>query len=388
MNPAEYVLKSYQPILSLPVEEVGLIGKVIPIPQFPIEVIGNLFRKTIELLQKEPVLVEFSAPTYLIGDIHGNLFDLCRVLIYTRLPPSCSIVFLGDYVDRGEFSVDVIILLFTLYCMFPKNIVLLRGNHEFACVNEVYGFMQEVETQYKCKDLYFLANNVFNFLPMACLISQKVFAVHGGLSPDLKNISDLQNYKKPIQQYYDNVLSDIVWSDPSTEQPDYYRSNRGTGVTFGEVAVKNFFNNTGITNLVRGHQCVPLGISKFANSRVYTVFSCSNYTDSCGNRCGILLVDDIMKFHSFSLPPLEIPKRSQIKFLSGISAIGETESLAVNLKMENLHKHKVKDRNLSHVPFVAPSSSLDSLKKHTLLRKSAESVKGGLSLTVLPPLKV
>ena len=369
MNPAEYVLQAYSNIFSLPVEQITSLGWTIPLPQFPIGLISNLFKLTIEQLQKDPVLVEIDGPLYVVGDIHGNIFDLCRVLIYCSPPPKSKLVFLGDYVDRGEFSIDVIILLFSLYCIYPKNIVLLRGNHEFQNINETYGFFQEITDQFHNTDLYQLSNQVFNYLPMAAIISGKIFAVHGGLSPDLKNISDINNFKKPITNYFNTFLGDLVWSDPSTEKNDYYRSSRGTGVTFGVNAVSKFLTATNLTTIVRAHQCVPLGIAKFGDAKVYTVFSCSNYTDSHGNRCGILLIDENLKFKSFSLPPLDIPTREKTRFATGLSSVGHTDYLALNLKLQDLQKHKVKSSDPQ------ANLSLNKLSKSTHSRSTDDVLK-------------
>lgn len=308
------VLSAYETILNLSEERIGEIGKRIPIPQFDASLIIDLCHCVIPIFQEKDTLVEVSSPIYILGDIHGNLFDLLRILIYAKPPPSSQILFLGDYVDRGEFSVEVVTLLFALQYAYPKNIIMLRGNHEFDHVNQVYGFYDEVILQTGKEILWNEINSVFHWMPIAAVVSDSIFCVHGGLSPALKSPQQLYGLQRPMTQYDDYMVSDVLWSDPSNTDKDYIRSTRGSGVAYGPSAVIKFLNETNLKHIVRGHQCVPYGILKFANNSLYTVFSSSNYEEAGSNRAGLLFVNEQAEIQAFSLPPLEILKRADTLF--------------------------------------------------------------------------
>lgn len=140
-------------------------------------------------------------------DLHGNIRDLIRILkSISFLESDLKILFLGDYVDKGNFSLEVITLLFSLFLQFPERIFLLRGNHEFSNVNVEYGFKDELYKQYKNDRLWEKFNSVFNWLPIAALIGNKIICFHGGISPQLKNIDQIRSIERPISTFRGNNL--------------------------------------------------------------------------------------------------------------------------------------------------------------------------------------
>jgi len=150
-------------------------------------VLFEIFNKVAPIFQSEPQLLELNSPIYICGDIHGQFDDLLKIFRNVGYPPTSTILFLGDYVDRGDSSLEVIALLFLLKIKYPKHIYLTRGNHECHTINMVYGFYEEC--QKKSNLLVWKAcNRVFTLLPVAALINQKIFCVHGGISPKLDNI--------------------------------------------------------------------------------------------------------------------------------------------------------------------------------------------------------
>ena len=380
-EPVRKVLNAYRPIFDLDEDHAGDIGVETPIPEFPTKLINELCECYISHLQKLDTLVEIEAPIYILGDIHGNIFDLLRLLVYSRPPPQTRLLFLGDYVDRGEYSIDVVTLLFALAYAYPENVVLLRGNHEFEHVNQSYGFYDEVMSQRGSKTLYQNINKVFSWLPFAAVVSNTIFCVHGGLSPSLTSLKQLRGLPRPMAMYEGDLVSDLVWSDPQqTGELDYVRNQRGCGVVFGNPAISKFCKETKMNVIVRGHECVMLGVQKFGD-HVYTVFSSSSYEDIGNNRAGLMFVDAQKQIQVFSLPPLTILPRSRCRFSK---PLGNTDpwsgsALALNLKLADIRKDMARSFETIKTPFgrkPGRSNSVDGAKAPTRRRAG----------TGLPPL--
>ena len=297
------IISAYEPFFDLDPSDTASIGRTIPIPFFQEPVLQDLCTEMITFLQKWDALVPIRAPIYVIGDIHGNLFDLIRIFILCGRPPQSRFLFLGDYVDRGSYSTEVLTYLFALSLCYPGYVLMLRGNHEFSSINAVYGFKEEVTSIYDVDALYERFNEVFSWLPIAATVNDEILCVHGGLSPLLKSLADFSEFPRPLQACDHPVVSDLVWSDPSEETGGYVRSKRGSGVQFGEEALSDFLREHGLKKLIRAHQCVQLGIERFAGESLYTVFSCSNYVDASNNRCGIMFINADSEIQTFSLPP-------------------------------------------------------------------------------------
>ena len=122
-----------------------------------------------------------------LGDVHGQYYDLLRIFEYGGFPPEANYLFLGDYIDRGKQSIESISLLLAYKIKYPENFFLLRGNHECAQINRIYGFYDECKRRYSIK-LWKIFTDVFNCLPVSALIDEKIFCMHGGLSPELKSL--------------------------------------------------------------------------------------------------------------------------------------------------------------------------------------------------------
>ena len=284
----QHIMRYYNPLLSLPPEECENIGRTHAIPKFDESVLVDLCHSSIEILKTQKPLLELNAPIYVIGDLHGNIFDLLRIFIISNPPPMSRFLFLGDYVDRGQFSIEVVTLLLSLQVIYPEHIYLIRGNHEFECVNSFYGFKDECTKHYSSKNLYDEFNLVFSYLPLAAIINNDIFCVHGGLSPQLTSLDQFNKLQMPMKTYDPEFVADIVWSDPSSDSDAYVRSNRGTGVTFGKTAIADFLEDFNFTTIIRAHQCVEKGIQFAHKKQVITVFSASYYTPA-GNSSGFIV---------------------------------------------------------------------------------------------------
>ncbi|RMZ57295.1 hypothetical protein APUTEX25_004129 [Auxenochlorella protothecoides] len=149
-----------------------------------------------EIFMTQPNLLELEAPIKICGDIHGQYSDLLRLFEYGGFPPEANYLFLGDYVDRGKQSLETICLLLSYKIKYPENFFLLRGNHECASINRIYGFYDECKRRYNIR-LWKTFTDCFNCLPVAALIDEKILCMHGGLSPELKSLELIKRIPRP-----------------------------------------------------------------------------------------------------------------------------------------------------------------------------------------------
>ncbi|KVI04781.1 Metallophosphoesterase domain-containing protein [Cynara cardunculus var. scolymus] len=174
-----------------------------------------------EIFLQQPNLLEIEAP-------------------YGGLPPQANYLFLGDYVDRGKQSLETICLLLAYKIKYPNNFFLLRGNHECASINRIYGFYDECKRRFNVK-LWKTFSDCFNCLPVAALIDEKILCMHGGLSPDLNNLDQIRNLRRPTDVPDSGLLCDLLWSDPCNEVKGWGMNDRGVSYTFGADIVTDSF---------------------------------------------------------------------------------------------------------------------------------------------------
>jgi protein phosphatase len=249
----------------------------------------------------QPV-VDLPLPSWIVGDIHGNLHDLVRILGKIRQCPTDRIVFLGDYVDRGQHSLTCVLLLFALKCRHPETIVLLRGNHEFASTNQLYGFKTEVESNFPGSDIWEKCNKVFAMLPLAVTLGQVAICVHGGIGPEIASIDVIREIPLPDESYDPgDIVSEIVWSDPVRHGPAWQDSCRGRGCCYSPAAARLFLCKSGYQRLIRSHEYVKSGVETLGST--ITVFSSSDYCGQ-GNNAAFLFIDSSGFISSTKIEPI------------------------------------------------------------------------------------
>jgi len=244
-----------------------------------------------EIFLSQPMLLELQAPIKIVGDVHGQYHDLLRLFEYGGYPPDANYLFLGDYVDRGRFSLETISLLLAYKIKYPENFFLLRGNHEAASINRLYGFYDECKRRYSIK-LWKIFTDCFNCLPIAAIIDEKIFCVHGGLSPEHHSMEQLKTVKRPTDVADTGIVCDLLWSDPLRNQTGWGENDRGVSFTFGEDVVTKFLEKHNLDLICRAHQVVEDGYEFFANRRLVTVFSAPNYCGEFDNAGAMLTVDE------------------------------------------------------------------------------------------------
>jgi diadenosine tetraphosphatase ApaH/serine/threonine PP2A family protein phosphatase len=242
-----------------------------------------------EILSKEPNVVSIRSPLIIVGDLHGQYFDLLELLEIGG--DNISYLFLGDFVDRGSFSIETLTLLLTLKLKHPNRITLLRGNHESRQVTQVYGFYDEIMRKYGSADVWIRCTTLFDYLPLAGAVTDsKAFAVHAGLSPLLEHIDDLQEVERVRDVTSEGVICDLLWSDPADDesQSGWSVSQRGAGYVFGRDIVQEFNRQNNIDLIIRSHQLVMQGYNEMFEGCLTTVWSAPNYMNRCGNDAAIL----------------------------------------------------------------------------------------------------
>eukprot|EP01102_Stenamoeba_stenopodia_P012168 TRINITY_DN3806_c0_g1_i1.p1 TRINITY_DN3806_c0_g1~~TRINITY_DN3806_c0_g1_i1.p1 ORF type:complete len:604 (-),score=114.24 TRINITY_DN3806_c0_g1_i1:50-1861(-) len=248
------------------------------------EVAFTILEKTRDMLSKLPNLLSLSAPMYVFGDIHGQFFDMIEVLKRILPPkgnedtvPPC--LFLGDYVDRGVFSTEVILYLFSMKLRYPNQIHLLKGNHETRSMTKSFNFKKECLRKYN-KKFYKLAMQCFDQLPLAATLQTEMgtlFCVHGGISPDLEVLSDINEIERVTDPIY-GLYCDLLWADPvplphkSLTNDEIFNyttragsldfeinTTRGCSVHFGLVAIRDFLGDNNLIGIIRGHEVQQKG---------------------------------------------------------------------------------------------------------------------------------
>lgn len=267
----------------------------------PESIVAQVCALSEELLLREGNIQLLPTPITICGDIHGQLHDLFTLFETGGDCPDTRYLFLGDFVDRGFYSVETLLLLLCLKVRYPDRIYLIRGNHESRQISSSYGFYDECLRKYGSVAVWRMCCEVFDHLALGALIGgpNGVFCVHGGLSPEISEIDEIRRVDRKQEVPHEGPMCDLLWSDPddSLEQPgpDWAVSPRGAGFLFngGPVAQFHYINNTSL--IARAHQLVVDGYHEMFNGGLVTVWSAPNYCYRCGNSAAVLALDDDLR---------------------------------------------------------------------------------------------
>lgn len=268
--------------------------------------------------EKIPSLMEISIPSdppehavdaaprvTVCGDTHGQFYDVLNIFTLNGYPsPTNPYVFNGDFVDRGSFSVEVVLTYLLFKMASPECIYLSRGNHETKNMNRIYGFEGEVKAKYDDK-IFDLFLEVFCHLPLAATIENKVFVTHGGLPVrDGVTLDEIRNIQRGCEPPDSGLMSDLLWSDPQPF-PGKSPSKRGVGFAFGPDITEAFLNHNNLSLVVRSHEVKEEGYLVEHGGKTITVFSAPNYCDTMGNKGAFIHFDASLepKFTQFESVP-------------------------------------------------------------------------------------
>ncbi|CAH9111513.1 unnamed protein product [Cuscuta epithymum] len=265
--------------------------------------VGELCYAAEQIFMHEPTVLQLKAPIKVFGDLHGQFGDLMRLFDEYGFPSTAGDItyidylFLGDYVDRGQHSLETITLLLALKIEYPESVHLIRGNHEAADINALFGFRIEcIERMGESDGIWAWTrfNQLFNYLPLAALIEKKIICMHGGIGRSINSVEQIEKIERPITMDAGSiVLMDLLWSDPTeNDSVEGLRPNaRGPGlVTFGPDRVTDFCKRNKLQLIIRAHECVMDGFERFAQGQLITLFSATNYCGTANNAGAILVV--------------------------------------------------------------------------------------------------
>jgi len=252
--------------------------------------VRELCHKAREILIEESNVQLVDSPVTICGDIHGQFHDLMELFRVGGLCPDTNYLFLGDFVDRGFYSVETFLLLLAYKVRYPDRITLIRGNHESRQITQVYGFYDECVRKYGSANVWRYCCEIFDYFSLGALVDGKVFCVHGGLSPSITDLDQIRMIYRKQEVPHEGAMCDLLWSDPD-DIDGWGLSPRGAGFLFGADVVSSFNHHNDITLIARAHQLVMEGYKEMFNGGIVTVWSAPNYCYRCGNVAAILELD-------------------------------------------------------------------------------------------------
>jgi len=272
-----------------------------------------------EILLEESNIQPVNSPVTVCGDIHGQFYDLLELFRTGGELPNTNYIFMGDFVDRGYYSLETFTFLLVLKARYPDRITLLRGNHESRQITQVYGFYDECKQKYGNATAWKFCTEVFDCLTLAAIIDGRVLCVHGGLSPDVRTLDQIRTISRDQEIPHEGAFCDLMWSDPE-EIETWAVSPRGAGWLFGYKVTNEFVHLNKLDLVCRAHQLVQEGYKfMFDDKNLVTVWSAPNYCYRCGNVASIMVFDNELnyEFKIFNAVPDNerlVPQKSGVNY--------------------------------------------------------------------------
>ena len=258
-----------------------------------------------EIFKKESNLINVRAPVTICGDIHGQFFDLIELFKIGGDSPSSNYLFLGNYINGGFYSVECISLLLCLKVRYPNRIHLLRGLHESRLISQAYGFYDECLSKYGNSNTWKYFTDLFDYLPLVAIIDSKIFCVHGGLSPSIETLDQINIIDRFKEIPDEGAMYDLVSSDPE-ERIGWGAFPKGAlTYLFGSDIVEEFNQTNNLNMIIRGHQLYKEGYFWYHNGKTCSIFSAPNYKHRL-NKAAIMEIDEYLNNKILQYGPNDI----------------------------------------------------------------------------------
>ena len=297
-------------ILNFAIQNIDACKLNIVPPHCEKDLITKLLDKTKKAFEKDGQVVQIKGKFTVVGDLHGHILDLARIIQKNGPPPKTKYIFLGDLIDRGDFSIEVTTLVYTWKVLYPENVYIIRGNHEFPSQCREAGFFKEVTNYFKGTDMFDQYCQVFSYTPLAAILNDEILCVHGGIGPDFQHISDISKIAYPLLDTNGGLVDQLVWSDPVSSIDDFEESERGTGYFYGRAATSAFLAANKLKGIIRGHTPVQNGVQVHFDGLIYTVHSASWMAAKEVNQSGCIVVEEGKEPEQQIYEPLRHPRRS------------------------------------------------------------------------------
>ncbi|KAF8531397.1 serine/threonine protein phosphatase 2B [Gautieria morchelliformis] len=355
----------------------------------------HIIRGATDILKTEPNVLEVDAPVTLCGDIHGQYYDLLKLFEVGGNPAETPYLFLGDYVDRGYFSIECVLYLWSLKIWYPNSIFLLRGNHECRHLTDFFTFKLECLHKYT-EDVYNACMDSFCALPLAAIMNKQFLCIHGGLSPELHTMDDLRSIDRFRDPPTKGLMCDILWSDPiedfgqeKTHSSFVPNHVRGCSFFFTYQAACHFLERNNLLSIIRAHEAQDAGYRCYRKTAatgfpaVMTIFSAPNYLDVYNNKAAVFKYEaNVMNIRQYNATPHPywLPNFMDV-FTWSLPFVGEkiTDMLVAVLNCCTKEELEEADGDDASLPPMSPTTALAHASERRMIIRNKIRAIGRMS---------
>lgn len=252
--------------------------------------IEQLTSRLRSILLEEQTVVKIKGNVVVFGDIHGNFDFLVTVMNAIHFTNDTKFLFLGNYVDKGNSSIETMLYLTLLKLQCPERVILLRGNHENSRISYAYGFYEQSIKKFGTDNVWRYFTDVFDYFPIAATVNETMFCVHSGLSKKMSTINQLRMIDRVEETLSEGIICDLLWSDPS-EKSGWSANERGYGCSYGRDVFEEFMARNSFKTMIKGNEFAQSGVIKRWDNKLISVWSAPVSDGQTTSKGAILTID-------------------------------------------------------------------------------------------------